>query len=505
MFDTIADLADLADLADFTEIDDAALAAAISGWTRAEAATAARRLAAIAEFVRRRANGPVECQRWSCDNWDSMAAEVAAAMGVSHGIASGQMHLGAALRERFPLVAAMFAEGKISARMVSLVVWRTGLIENASVLAKVDRDLTRNLRRYGRLSLNKATAAIDAIVDYHDPGALRRTRNDTRSREVVFDSEAENSPGITAFWGRLYSTDASVLDQRLTAMARELCDADPRTIAQRRADALGVLAAGGKHLACTCGNADCPAATDAGRGASAVVIHVVADKESLAAPADTELSGEGLAPVTSQLVRPAAKPPLLIGGEVLPNPLLAELVAQGAAIRTIRHPGASAPEPGYRPSAALAEFVRCRDLTCRFPNCDRPAQFCDIDHTIPYGDGGPTCASNLKLVCRKHHLLKTFWTAWHDEQRPDGTVIWTAPTGQRHTTHPGSSILFPTLCQPTAPVPPRTPGREPPTPQRSAMMPTRRCTRATDRARRIHAERVLNAEHVAERNRPPPF
>lgn len=139
IFDIIADLADLAD---FTEIDDAALAAAISGWTRAEAATAARRLAAIAEFVRRRANGPVECQRWSCDNWDSMAAEVAAAMGVSHGIASGQMHLGAALRERFPLVAAMFAEGKISARMVSLVVWRTGLIENASVLAKVDRDLT---------------------------------------------------------------------------------------------------------------------------------------------------------------------------------------------------------------------------------------------------------------------------------------------------------------------------------------------------------------------------
>lgn len=23
---------------------------------------------------------------------------------------------------------------------------------------------------------------------------------------------------------------------------------------------------------------------------------------------------------------------------------------------------------------------------------------------------------------RCHHLLKTFWTAWNDEQRPDGTV-----------------------------------------------------------------------------------
>ena len=46
-------------------------------------------------------------------------------------------------------------------------------------------------------------------------------------------------------------------------------------------------------------------------------------------------------------------------------------------------------EPRYRPSAALAELVRCRDLTCRFPGCDAPAQVCDIDHTIPH-PLGPT-------------------------------------------------------------------------------------------------------------------
>jgi hypothetical protein len=41
-----------------------------------------------------------------------------------------------------------------------------------------------------------------------------------------------------------------------------------------------------------------------------------------------------------------------------------------------------------------------RDLTCRFPGCDHPAEFADIDHTIPY-PLGLTHASNLKCLCRR--------------------------------------------------------------------------------------------------------
>ena len=37
---------------------------------------------------------------------------------------------------------------------------------------------------------------------------------------------------------------------------------------------------------------------------------------------------------------------------------------------------------------------------------------------------------------------------------PDGTVIWTAPTGQKYVTHPGNALLFPGLCAP----PHRCPG-----------------------------------------------
>ena len=69
------------------------------------------------------------------------------------------------------------------------------------------------------------------------------------------------------------------------------------------------------------------------------------------------------------------------------------------------HPGHTSPEPHYRPSPKLDRFVRCRDMTCRFPGCTEPADVCDLDHTIAYPIG-PTCASNLKCLCRKHHFSK---------------------------------------------------------------------------------------------------
>ena len=101
-------------------------------------------------------------------------------------------------------------------------------------------------------------------------------------------------------------------------------------------------------------------------------------------------------------------------------------------------------------------------------------------------------------------MLKTFWDGWSDRQFPDGTVEWTSPTGKTYLTHPGSRILFPhwNITTATLPPPSTTPD---PSHARTLMMPTRRRTRAEDRAYRIKRERALNDAYVAERNRPPPF
>jgi len=164
---------------------------------------------------------------------------------------------------------------------------------------------------------------------------------------------------------------------------------------------------------------------------------------------------------------------------------LRDLAAQ-AKLRPLVHPGNSPAENRYRPSRALADFVRARDLTCRAPGCNRPATHCDLDHTIPFPRGA-THASNLKCLCRLHHLLKTFW-GWQDRQLPDGTVVWTLPDGQTHATTPGSSHLFPPLVVPTGDLP--SPPESRPCVGRTAMMPLRTTTRSRNRAARIAAERA---------------
>jgi Domain of unknown function (DUF222) len=409
------------DGASLTRADDATMIAAITGWTRAEAAASAHRLAAIAELVRRRAVGSARGGNWSCDNWDAMAAEVAAAQGVSHRMASGQMYLASALRNRLPQVAALFAAGMISARLAAAIVWRTDAIKDPETPRLVDTSLAQDATRYGPLSATKTDQAIDAIVDRYDPGALRHTRASARSRDVVIEL-ANDESGTAALYGRLYSTDAATLNRRLTQMAHDVCDDDPRTLSQRRPDALGALGAGAQRLNCTCDKPDCPARTERDERASAVVIHVVAEAASLHSPPDPHMSGtvasrpltpgmtveEALAPDPEPDPIEKRRAAMITGGGTVPAPLLADLVRHGAQLRVLRQFGDdAAAESGYRPSAALDAFVRSRDMTCRFPNCDRPAQYCDVDHSIPYPLGA-THPSNLKCLCRKHHQTITF-------------------------------------------------------------------------------------------------
>jgi hypothetical protein len=202
-----------------------------------------------------------------------------------------------------------------------------------------------------------------------------------------------------------------------------------------------------------------------------VVIHVIAEQATIDGRSDT----------------PASE--VCADGLVSPE-LIAELAAEAKLVPLV-HPIEAAPEPGYVPSKKLADFVRCRDLTCRWPGCDRPAFDCDIDHTVPYADGGPTHASNLKCYCRTHHLVKTFW-GWRDQQLPDGTVILTSPSGKTYVTTPGSAVLFPSLCLPTGDVASELHCPVDYCGERIAMMPRRRRTRRQERTHRIGAERRRN-------------
>jgi hypothetical protein len=57
-------------------------------------------------------------------------------------------------------------------------------------------------------------------------------------------------------------------------------------------------------------------------------------------------------------------------------------------------------EPGYTPSRRLRHLIRARTTRCAAPGCARPAAACDLDHTIPWEDGGLSCECNLAPQCQ---------------------------------------------------------------------------------------------------------
>ncbi|WP_029400940.1 DUF222 domain-containing protein, partial [Mycobacterium tuberculosis] len=296
----------LSDPVELRDADDAALLAAIEDCARAEVAAGARRLSAIAELTSRR-TGNDQRADWACDGWDCAAAEVAAALTVSHRKASGQMHLSLTLN-RLSQVAALFLAGQLSARLVLIIAWRTYLVRDPEALSLLDAALAKHATAWGPLSAPKLEKAIDSWIDRYDPAALRRTRISARSRDLCIGDPDEDA-GTAALWGRLFATDAAMLDKRLTQLAHGVCDDDPRTIAQRRADALGALAAGADRLTCGCGNSDCPSSAGNHRQATGVVIHVVADAAALGAAPDPRLSGPEPALAPEAPATPAVKPP----------------------------------------------------------------------------------------------------------------------------------------------------------------------------------------------------
>ena len=473
----------------FEQIGDAALIDAMGNATRSESMAIARRLAAVGELDARRARELAECKLWRTDPYEEVAAEVSAAQNINRARASGQIHHARVLRDKLPGVAAVFATGAIDYRMVATIITRTENVEQ-EVMPRLDAALARHCVKWMRMSGPKLRDRVDLWVAKLDPAAVRVPPKVDDNRFVDI---GETSPGMAGIYAQLHSPDAALVDRRLDALAATVCDNDPRTKDQRRADAFGALARLGKRLDCQCGSPDCAALAER-KALGDIVIHVLADQATLDGTSDY--------------------PGYLPGFGILPAESVRDL-AVSAKLKPLTVPSSGA-EPRYRPSTALAEFVRWRDLTCRFPGCEAPVEMCDVDHTVPY-PLGPTHPSNNKLYCRTHHLIKTFYTGpggWTDRQLPDGTVTWTAPTGHTYSTEPHGGMLFPVLAQPTGDLDGLVVDEA--SANRGVMMPTRRQTRDQDRRDRIAQERRERTELIAEEERerqawlaanyqPPPF
>jgi hypothetical protein len=70
--------------------------------------------------------------------------------------------------------------------------------------------------------------------------------------------------------------------------------------------------------------------------------------------------------------------------------------------------------------------LHARDKGCRFPRCDRPAEWTDGHHIQHWADEGRTEVPNLVLLCRRHHRF-LHEKGWRIRLEEDGGVLVSAP------------------------------------------------------------------------------
>jgi Domain of unknown function (DUF222) len=414
-----------------------ALIGEIEASQQQESALMAHRCAAIAALLSRRI---AEAEEADPDPGYAMitgfartTAEVSAAMNMSPMGANHLVAQAEALDTRLPKVATLLGEGKTDWRTVQVIIARTELVSD-SLIAELDASLAERIGAWQCWSRRRIINAVDAAVRAIDPDAAKERR--VRADDDRHISITPLPDGMAQLRGTLTATAGAAFEKRLSEMATSVCAKDSRTIAQRRADAMTALAQR-RALTCDCGQSDCPARvtdTEPTLGAVKTVLNVIASEDTVTGDSDQPGYLEGYGVIDADQVRQ---------------------LGEDAALRLIECSTVTPEEAlRYQPSAALERWIRCRDVTCRFPGCDRPAGICDIDHTVVFNHanpaaGGLTVPWNLACYCREHHRLKTFHggpSGWRDEQLPDGTIIWTSPTGRVYRTTPRRARPIPTAA-----------------------------------------------------------
>lgn len=159
------------------------------------------------------------------------------------------------LVERLPKVFALIGENVISPKSGEAALHRSRALDGEQV-RRFDQLLADRLTMdYEVLSLPALREAADLIVDQIDAEAAeRRRRAAIEDRRVSFRPEQD---GMAAVFALMPAEDVREVEARVDHIAGTVCDADPRTSAQRRADGWVQLTRGYSTLGCDCATPDC--------------------------------------------------------------------------------------------------------------------------------------------------------------------------------------------------------------------------------------------------------
>ena len=178
---------------------DDEVAGAIAAWDRVEAWAAARKHAAAAEFIRRRAEPgcAVDGEAQMPEAWDESAAvEVAGVLAESRWAAEAMLGLAHDLEVKLPGTAAAFRDGILRQSKVAIIARATAVLDPAEARAAEQKVLDRA----GRLTPGGLRAAIARAVMEVAPEKARQ-RREVAAKFARVERWAEDS-GNAALAGR---------------------------------------------------------------------------------------------------------------------------------------------------------------------------------------------------------------------------------------------------------------------------------------------------------------
>jgi len=318
--------------------------------------------------------------------------------------AAKEARLAAELPRLCPEAAAALAHGEISKDHAHVLV---------TVLRQVPPDTEPETWAWAVDTLLDAARKFDpadtARIGRHllaglDPDGKKPEDAERRARARREFTWSRLDDGGVKVYGRLDPESAATLITALDPLAAprpysEVEGVDPRSAAQRRADALVALAEhamdrgelpieGGErpHLALT---AALETLTDAAATGGALLNQVGAISVATA----------------RRLACDARVVPIVMGGESQPLDV-------GRASRAV--------------PPAIRRALVARDGGCAFPGCDRPPSWCQAHHIVHWANGGSTSLNNLVMLCAHHHR-RVHHDGWLVRVASDGLPEFATP------------------------------------------------------------------------------
>lgn len=253
----------------------------------------------------------------------------------------------------------------------------------------------------GRLAWSRFALLVEGKVAAAAP-ELARAREEAAAKERCARMSRVNRHGMATFTIRADAVTIAGIDAAVTAVAENLRATMPdAALNDRRVAAAALLLNPAAHPDPAVGPVKVRAK---------VYLHLYADSPV------ARLEGHG--PVTV--------------GRVM------EMLAGGACrvqVTPVLDVAGMAPVDAYEIPARLREAVHLIHPADVFPFAANTTRRMDLDHAVPYAEGGTTSIDNLGPLTRTHHRVKTH-AGWEVRHPFPGIVIWRDPYGAHYLVDP---------------------------------------------------------------------